>query len=352
MASVATEILAWRLILSLAGTGSTFVYMFAGSYSNFPALEYRVVKARGSRIVFLNLGSDLRPPYMDGPVVHADPSATELLELTQQRWRRARVQEAYGDLIVAAPSLGHFFTRPFVTWFVVGLPQRRVAQSVVTPQRQRGSLRVLHAPSDRAVKGTEVVRQAVRDCQGSGIPIDYVELDQVSHDVVLAEIAGATLLIDQVYSDLPMAGIGAEGAALGVPTLVAGYFSPQAASAIPEELLPPAMFVLPEELTSTLRRLLTDDDARARLGDEGRQFVRDEWEPRAAARRLLACLTSGVPTEWEVEPQTITYALGCGAPEELVVRSIQLLVDEYGPSALHLQHHPEVEEAVLRQGMR
>lgn len=350
-ASICSELLAWRFITSVSHRGTLFIYMFGGSYSRFPRMEYRWIRARGGKIVFLNLGSDLRPPYMDGPALHRNPSPRTLLKLTRQRYKRARVQETYGDLIIAAPSCGHFLTRSFATWFIVGLPQNtpptRPVKSLT--QHPANAIRILHAPSDPAVKGTDAVRQAVRNCRKHGLLIDYIELNEVAHERVLAEIDAADILIDQVYSDLPMAGFGAEGAARGVPTLVAGYFSPFATERIPEDLRPPANFVLPKDLGRALFDIVADRELQIRLGEAGRQFVRTTWSPKSSAARIRECLETGIRPEWSVDPGQIEYVLGCGAPRSLITHFTQALVSSYGVGALHLSDKPNLERILVRE---
>lgn len=349
LASICTEVLAWRFIASVSGPTTVILYMFGGSFSRFPSLEYRWIRARGGRIVFLNLGSDLRPPYMDGPALHRDPSPATLLKLTHQRWARARLEETYGDLIIAAPSCGHFLTQKFATWFIVGLPQTNLPLGPVNSiaQPPGPAIRILHAPSDPAVKGTEAVRQAILDCRERGLLIDYVELDQVTHERVLTEINSADILVDQVYSDLPMAGFGAEGAARGVPALVAGYFSPFAKEGIPEDLRPPAHYVLPNELGPALFNLIVDKELRLRLGEAGRDFVSTTWSPRSAAERIHECLETGLRPEWSVDPSQIEYVLGCGAPSSLIAQVTKELVASYGVGALHVSDKPNLEHKLL-----
>ena len=53
-----------------------------------------------------------------------------------------------------------------------------------------------------------------------GLPLEYVEIVGQPNDIVLAEIARSAFVIDQLYSDTPMAGFAAEAARLGKPAIV------------------------------------------------------------------------------------------------------------------------------------
>lgn len=348
--SIAVETLAWCIVATYARPGTAFIYMFAGSFTRFPRLEYALVKWRRARIVFLNLGSDLRPPYMDGPALRAAPDIDGLISLTRHRRRIAEVQEQRGDVIIAAPSCGQFLSKPFLTWFAIGIPQAdSVANMRTRLPIERGPLRVLHAPSDPAIKGTDLVRAAVRAVQESGIELDYVELHDVTHDRVLAELRDADLLIDQAFSDLPMSGFGAEGATFGVPAIVAGYYVDFVREMVPEALMPPSIFVHPEQLEVSIRALAMSPSERSRLGRAAREFVLTTWRPASSAQRIITALDGRSDPSWLVDPMSLRYFWGCGAERSEVRNTIRQMVDRGGYGSLQLMHNPAIEHAIARE---
>ena len=72
---------------------------------------------------------------------------------------------------------------------------------------------------------------------------------------VLAAIAASDFVIDQVYSDSPLAGFAAEAAALGRPAIVGGYAWDDLRRVTPAEVMPPSHVCRPEDLADAIRRL-------------------------------------------------------------------------------------------------
>lgn len=347
--SVAVEALAWCIVATYARRRTVIVYMFAGSFTRFPRIEYTLMKACRARVVFLNLGSDLRPPYMDGPALRAVPDIDALTRLTRQRRRVAELQEQFADVIITAPSCGQFFTKPFLSWFAVGIPQEAPPPTPSRAPTEGRPLRVLHAPSDPEIKGTELVRAAVRSVQASGIKIDYLELHGVPHDQVVESLRATDLLIDQAFSDLPMSGFGAEGAILGVPAITAGYYADQVQATVPALLTPPSVFVHPARLEESIRALASSPAERSTLGAAAKEFILTTWQPKTSAQRILDALNGEADPSWFVDPFSVNYFWGCGAEKSIVKSAIKGMIDRGGVSSLHLVHNPVIERFIFSE---
>jgi len=87
-----------------------------------------------------------------------------------------------------------------------------------------GSLRVVHAPTDRAVKGTAAVVAAVRQLQGAGLDVTLDLVEGVSNDECLARKGRADVVVDQLGLGYGVNAVEAWG--MGLP-VVAGVASPR-----------------------------------------------------------------------------------------------------------------------------
>ena len=63
--------------------------------------------------------------------------------------------------------------------------------------------RVVHAPSNPSLKGTEYVREAVSRLKDEGYSFEYVELIDVPHDEVLLELARAQIVLNEFFAFVP-----------------------------------------------------------------------------------------------------------------------------------------------------
>lgn len=352
-ASAHHRILSWLLLFYLILKNDCFIYLYGQTFTN-TRLELVLVRRTRRKIVFINLGSDTRPPYMDGPFLGKNPTADELAEATRSRRKLVRRQEAFADYIIASPACGQFHRTPFINWFALGFPQAPPSgipdaglRESTTDARASQTLRILHSPSDEAVKGTAVIVATVDRLIAEGFALELQMIRDVPNEEVIRQLATCDLVIDQVYSDSPMAGVATEAARLGKPTVVSGYFASKAAESIPPQLMPPSLFVHPDGLYDAVRELVSHSERRCRLGEAAQRFVRETWAPASIAGRLLQVLDGNAPPEWWCDPAHFDYVLGCGLHESETRRLIVRLVDKHGIDSLQLNENSNVREAAI-----
>ena len=137
---------------------------------------------------------------------------------------------------------------------------------------------VVHAPSDRRIKGTEAIQAAAK-----GLPIELRVLAGLPHSAVLDVLAEADVAIDQLNS--VTTGIFAlEAMRAGVPVL--SEIDPAAVGPFQRES--PIVSVTAESLRSELESLLGDEPRRRQLGEAGREYVEGVHVAPLVARAVLA----------------------------------------------------------------
>lgn len=339
----------WAMLGWVLPRYDAFVFLYGETFTN-SAFELRLMRALHRRTVVVFVGSDARPPVIDGAIFPADREVdgATLARATARQRRRVQRLERLADLCINAPATAQFHRRRVVDWFALGLP-RTVATMRSARQQVDGPLRVLHSPSHPVMKGSAQIAAAVERLRARGIAVEWVALEGVPNDRVLEEIAHCDVVIDQLYSDTPMAALAAEAAALGKPVLVGGYFAagPDAARAsLPR---PPTLFVPPEQLDEALLRLATDPELRRDLGTRAQAFVGSDgpWHPVAVAARLLRMLRGDIPADWWLDPAGLGYVHGCGLSAAMAARRIRTLIDHAGRGALGVADKPALEAAFV-----
>ncbi|MGL4525513.1 MAG: hypothetical protein ACRCUC_00915, partial [Aestuariivirga sp.] len=219
---------AWPVLALALRRCEAFIFLYGRSITG-TRLELLLIKALRRRIIVICLGSDARPPYMDGSRRSADgrlPTPRRLARLSRQLKHQMRLHEAHADYIVNAPSTSQFQTRRYIDWFAMGLP--RMLPSADSEQaRPEGRVRVLHSPSNPVLKGTPIILETIARLGAAGLPVDLVRIEKMPNAQVLRELASCDFVIDQLYSDSPMATFATEAAHFGKPAVVAGYFAAQ-----------------------------------------------------------------------------------------------------------------------------
>lgn len=323
----------------------TFIFAFGMTFAN--GKDIPLLRMLGKRvIVIVSNGSEARAPYVDGHFLCASP--TTLVEATRAKRRLLARIERWADVVIGAPlSSSTLMARPFVNYFSIGMPRPSVEDDSTPAHRvsDKGRVRILHAPSRNAIKGTARIREAVQGLIDAGLPIDLEELSDVSHDEVLDRLAAADIVVDQAFSDTPMATLAAEAAGLGRPAVVGGYGWDELRRWVSAEDWPPTAVCPPDDLRGTIEQLVTDPDYREQLGAKARRFVEDQWSEVAVGARLLRVLNRDVPPDWWVDPMAITYTNGGGISAADARRLVRTVVAKGGIEALCLEHNPRLAEA-------
>ena len=328
----------WRFDTFIFGFGKTLLF----------GLDLPLLRLFRKRLIFSFNGTDARPPYIDGADMAASRGTTvdECIRMTRHKKAQIRRIERYADAIVGMPMFSHFFERPIVDFFRVGLPLMPANMSEGR-QDGGGEVRILHSPSDPEVKGSERIRATVEAMSAAGQRLRLIELREVTNETVRAEIARADFVIDQLYSDIPMAVFPAEAAAAGVPAIVGSYAWPELRRLYGDGALAPVEQCHPDGLTAAIDRLSNDREHRLAMGARARAFVEDQWAAQRVAERYLTILRGEAPAEWHFDPNALRYVHGVGLPEQRSREIVAAVLERGGRNALQLVDKPALEQAFV-----
>jgi glycosyltransferase involved in cell wall biosynthesis len=243
----------WRALARLLPQTDIFHFYF-GLTLIPKSLQFAILRSTRRKSVFHFLGSDIRGKT-PGELAYGKRADAQIVgSYDALRW----VPEAK----VVPPGLD---LRPF------------------RPQPPSDNLRplVVHAPSNRAKKGTERV---IEVCSQLPVELDLVE--GVPHDEARARYACADIVIDQLV--VGWHGVFAlEAMALGKP--VVGHVKPEivARSAEAFGIRLPIVPVTSETLGDALQPLIESPPLRRELGAQGRAYVEQVHDIDRVASRLL-----------------------------------------------------------------
>jgi glycosyltransferase involved in cell wall biosynthesis len=332
-------------------THDVFVFASISTFFNFKELP--ILKLFGKKIIYVFQGGDTRPPYVCGGfvLVFDDWTAERWIDFTRRRKEALRKIERYADVLVADLPFAQLAERACVSYLKLGIPfclnvggdALRGGEARQNGSGGRRAIRILHCPSDERVKGTDRIRRAVESLKAKGHALEYVELTGKPNRVVLEEVTRSDFVIDQLYSDTPMAGLATEAAFLGKPAVVGGYAAELIKRTLGADALPPSVFCHPDEIERAIESLVIDEQFRRELGERARQYVEENWAPAKVARRYLRLIAGDVPAEWGFSPRESRNVHGCGLPEEKAREMVRAVIERGGREALQLSDKPELE---------
>ncbi|MBN9606115.1 MAG: hypothetical protein J0G30_05845 [Actinomycetales bacterium] len=272
----------WRLG-ALIARSKGFIYLGGVGYldklDDGGAFELGYLKAHGKRVVCYFTGNDIRSPRLSAELEAqtGEPNfATYLAETgpefateryEQRRRDIASSAESFADLIFNADraQLG-YLTRPSEP-FLYFHPDSEITANFDKFARRSRPV-IVHAPSSPVLKGTQLVRAAIRELRDDGYEFEYVELVRQSHAEVTAQLRRAHIVLNQFFSEVP--------GVFGVEGLAAGCVVVQRADEHDEPSLPAGsneawVVTRHHQVARHLRRLLEDPtswEAQARRGVE------------------------------------------------------------------------------------
>lgn len=355
--------LPWRLVgllarialfLRVALTHDVFVFGFGLTF--FRGRDLPFLRLLGRKVIVVFNGSDHRPPYLNGVACRTPDDARHprLRQETERIKRLVTSLERNADVVVAHHLSAQFHERPFVPSGVIGLP------CVIPPAEPAGAsaegrpVRVLHAPSLSAVKGTDRIRAAIAALKGRGLAIDYVEITGRPNSEVLDELRRCDLVVDELFSDARMAGLASEAAMFAKPVIVAGYASDdrmRIPGIFERDDFPPVLYCRPEDVETSIERLVVDAAARLDLGRRARRYVETRWPSERVAEQFLRL--AGVDGEAvpRVDPGALRYFHGFGLDEGALAGVLRTFAETWGFDALRLNDKPELLAAVRQFSM-
>ena len=252
--------------------------------------QVEAIRQRGVDVAFIAHGTDVRSPARhveNEPWSHFHDSRIYTRRLERlTAMNRADLVESGLPVFVSTPDL--LLDVPSATWCPVVVDVDRWN----TPRVGGGGpLRVAHAPSVTAVKGTELITQQMERLDKAGEIIWRLVQGVASSDMPMV-FAATDVLLDQFR-------IGSYGVAaveaMAAGCVVVGHVRPEIRELVSEatgvEL--PLVEATPDTLESVIHELASDPARVERIREDGRQFVETVHDGRMSAAILGRWLPRG-----------------------------------------------------------
>ena len=353
-----------RIFLFIWALGNYDVFIMGAGSSFFNFHDLAILRLFNKKVIYTLHGTDSRPPYLDGaflpsdygliaPVIGNSGASEDVnnisfahVKIAAARKAQVKKIENYANYVICGLGWGQFFAKPFVNFASMGIAMPDDIQLSVHSDKLRekeaDNCAIIHAPTNAHFKGTEVIRKIMNELKAEGLKFTYIEVSGVKNSEMLRLLAQSDLLVDQIYSDTLMAGLAAEAAFLGVPTVLSGYCENVHFGNLEQAGGPPIIYCHPDTLKSRIRELINDPVQRARLGEKARSFVERNWTAKSVAERFLALIHGRVNPDWIVDPLKSPYMYGAGLSEGQIKTNVSNLVKSHGIHALQLSHNEKL----------
>lgn len=261
---------------------------FGTSWTGLKLKELAALKALGKKLYFLFCGCDVRDSKLTITKYRFSACANCWPMLcSPNRSAAIEAAERYADAIfVTTPDLLEFVPGSVLLPQPIDLEAFEVVREQALLQSKQvangGPIRIAHAPSNQAIKGTKFLISAVESLREQGHSVELLLVEGKSYAEAMSICASADIVVDQLL-------VGAYGQyavemmALGKPVIC--YIREDLRNFYPAEL--PIISANIDNIENILKGLLRDRDQWINLGARGLDYVKRHHDSVTVAKRAL-----------------------------------------------------------------
>ncbi len=266
-----------------------FIYIWHTGFLLDRSCEFSILKKKNAKIICLFVGDDIRHPDLmkklseDYNIDTIETySNTRRFYTTDKIKMTAQNANSYSDLIFNYEmDQASFISGKQYAWPYMFNPNDFKKNEDKFSNVKR--IKILHAPSSPIIKGTPLVRAAIKKLQLEGYQFDYIEIQNKSNDVVMQHLKLAHVVLNQFYAFVPGV-FGIESMASRCAVLMSA--DPTMEKGLPAEFNNAWLITRYWEVYDNLKYLLDNPDKIKYYADNGYQFVNKHYTYEAAQSYL------------------------------------------------------------------
>lgn len=256
---------------------------------NFHFLDLPILRRAGKGVIVTFQGCDVRQKMYSRrnfPIAACHECTYRNCNAILDRLRQARVAKveryAHHHFVLNPDLMRHAPKAQFLPY--ASCDPREFTPSPRPPAN--GPVRVIHSPTDRSIKGTHYVVEAVEKLRAAGVAVELILVEGVSREEARRMYESGDIFIDQLLIGW-YGGFAVEAMALARPVLC--YIREEDLPFVPADMAAelPIVRTTPQTLAADLRRLVEDASLRREIGERGRAFVEKHHHPVEIARRMV-----------------------------------------------------------------
>jgi len=249
------------------------VFIFAGQTFHTSSRDLAILKALGKKIVVFFMGSEQRwkSAFEQEMRLFNIPSCYPRLDRPYETKRKKlqrtlnylRNAERYADVIYSLPNQSQLSLRPYSQFYIP------VDTSIIPPASEQRIIPIVaHAPSNRGVKGTDIVLAVLNRLKREGFQFEIRLIENVPYRRALEMYADSDILIGELFTP---SGGRLDREALAAECVVLSSLRREYIDNVPAEC--PIIDVNPDTLYEELKRIIPDLSYRVMLARKGGPYV-------------------------------------------------------------------------------
>jgi glycosyltransferase involved in cell wall biosynthesis len=261
------------------------IFFFIFGQSFFPRnLDIYLLKLLRKKVVVFFCGCDIRcrEEVLKENRPFSFCQECENICDTKAKKKLANFWEKYADLIFSDPEQSQLLKKPYHhTILCLDLDYWRPFQSNIT--RESNRVLIAHAPTDRKLKGTKYIIEAVHRLQNEGYSIKLVLLESMTIEEVRSRLNETDIVVDQLlggwYGKLAI-----EAMAMAKPTIC--YIDDIIRAQMSYGNGLPIVSSNPTKIYEDLKFLIDNPGLRKEIGSKSRAYVEATHSQEAVGKEL------------------------------------------------------------------
>lgn len=261
------------------------IFFFIFGQSFFPRnLDIYLLKLLRKKVVVFFCGCDIRcrEEVLKGNRTFSICQECENICDTKAKRKLANFWEKYADLIFSDPEQSQLLKKAYHhTILCLDLDYWRPFQSNIT--RESNRILIAHAPTDRKLKGTKYIIEAINRLQNERYSIELVLLESMSIKEVRSRLNETDIVVDQLlcgwYGKLAI-----ESMAMAKPTICYIDDKIKAQMSYGNDL--PIVSSNPTEIYKDLKFLIDNPGLRKEIGSKSRTYVEVSHSQEVVGNKL------------------------------------------------------------------
>ena len=194
----------------------------------------------------------------------------------KRRIRIVKYFQKYADFIVSHPEYSQLLYKKY-DYFWVPIDLKEYSLSL----RKNKIPIIVHAPSNRAFKGTQYLIEIIKRLKEEGYIFEFVLLENLPNKEIKKRLQGCDIVVDQLLNGWH-GKFSVEAMACGKPVLC--YIRDDFRKYSPEL---PILSTNPDNLYKNLKFLIENPNERLQLGKKGREYVEKYHDSIKIAKKLI-----------------------------------------------------------------
>jgi len=269
------------LLAYLSHISEIFIYIWDNGYLLNRKWDFVFLKKKNKKIISLFVGSDIRSlkktkEYFAS--INIDTyvnylTDTDNLENENRLKKLAELTEKYSDIIFNWKyDQISYLEKKTIPWpYMIDTEKHKFNFKM---PKDMSEIRIIHAPSNPMIKGTPLVRAAIKKLQMGNYKFKYIEVINIPNHLLLNELENAHIVLQEFYCITPGI-LGIEAMAAGNAVLMSANLdlNPE----LPEDSKKAWLVTNYWEIYDNLKYLLDYPDFISKYAYSGREFIENHY---------------------------------------------------------------------------